>query len=61
MNRNKIMQFFRNEDLDEYLHTLSDEDKYEIAFACLGHSEYLTTKLEESIKYYTEEEWKEER
>ena len=60
MNRNEIMEFFRNEDLDEYLHTLSDEDKYEITFACVGHSEYLTVELEKAIDYYENEEWKEE-
>jgi len=51
MNRNEIMEWFRDGDnIDDKLNALSTDDRYEIALHCLSHSDALFRLLEAGIE-----------
>lgn len=46
LTRNQILEYFRS---DEYIEELDENDKEEIALACLHNSDYLATILDRAI------------
>jgi hypothetical protein len=51
LERDKIMEWFRDDaNIESNLHSLSDQDKYEIALLCVSGSDALYRLLEAGIE-----------
>ena len=52
MDRTNLMKYFRS---DDYIEDLSEDDKFEIALACVAQSDLLYNLVSNAIDLYRQE------